>query len=205
MSNQFDIEDFQIASGAARRSYPAALNSNPVTPPSASTALAIPADIPAVASVAIEPTSTARRRCAREKNPGELDLKQHRNRCAVCKHPERAAIEDAFLRWCNVGSITHDFQLPARDSVYRHAHAFGLFARRSANLRFALAHIIEESESVPVNAHSVIDAVRAYAHIDAGGRWVRPPITHIVLPGAAGPPQSARRLKVVRDKGGNQK
>lgn len=203
MSNQFDITDFQIPSGASRRASPAPANPRPLPAPVAPTALAIPGEIPFVATVSIEtaPTTEA-------KDSEKLDLKQHRNRCAVCKHRDRAAIEDAFLRWCNVGSIVQDFQLPARDSVYRHAHAFGLFARRDANLRFALAHIIEEAESVPVNAHAVIDAVRAYAHIDGGGHWIEPPTTHIVLPGArlsSPAARPSRRRKVVRDNAGNQK
>jgi hypothetical protein len=112
-----------------------------------------------------------------------LDLVQHQRRCAVCKHPEREAIEEAFLQWRNVFGIATEFGLPNRSSVYRHAHAFGLFPRRQARLRFALEHVIEGAESVQPNASAVVDAVRAYAHLDDSGRWIESPTTHFVVGG----------------------
>lgn len=112
-----------------------------------------------------------------------LDLVQHARRCAVCKHPEREAIEEAFLQWQNVPHITSEFGLPNRSSVYRHAHAFGLFPRREAGLRFALGYIIEEAECIQPNASDVVAAVRACAHLNESGRWIEPPTTHFVIGG----------------------
>jgi len=112
-----------------------------------------------------------------------LNLAQHRRRCAVCKHPELEAIEEAFIQWRRVLWITREFDLPNRSSVYRHAHALGLFPRREAGLRFALEHVIEMAESVQPNASAVVEAVRTYAHLDHSGHWIESPTTHFVVGG----------------------
>jgi hypothetical protein len=56
--------------------------------------------------------------------------------------------------------------------VYRHAHAFGLFAKRQHNVRAALERIIEHAGDVEVTAASVVAAVQAYSKINAMGQWV---------------------------------
>lgn len=127
---------------------------------------------------------------------------RHRRLCAVCRHPQREMIEEAFLRWENVQWITDNFKLPDRASLYRHAHAMNLFPRREANLRFALGRIIEQSECVQPTAFAVIAAVRAYAHIDDTGCWIKPPTTHYVL---SAPPKPRKRASSNRNTPGNQK
>ena len=64
------------------------------------------------------------------------------------------------------------YGLADRSSVYRHAHALGLFAKRQRNLRAALEKIIEKAGEVKVNAAAVVSAVSAYARINAAGQWV---------------------------------
>jgi hypothetical protein len=39
--------------------------------------------------------------------------------------------------------ITEEYGLSDRSSIYRHAHALGLFAKRQRNVRAALERIIE--------------------------------------------------------------
>lgn len=161
--------------------------------PTANT-LATADEIAAMASIGLDSLSpsdrshTAENIPERPESPAAIDIPHHQYRCAVCKHRHRADIEEAFLRWHNVSWIAADFKLPNRNSIYRHAHAFGLFDRRRSNLRFALEHIIEEAERVRPNAPAVIDAVRAYAHLDDGGHWLEPPATHYVLPSPAAQP-----------------
>ncbi|HTV57898.1 MAG TPA: hypothetical protein VMJ93_03415 [Verrucomicrobiae bacterium] len=123
---------------------------------------------------------------------GPVDPGRHRRLCAVCRHPEREAIEEAFLQWRNLYWVANKFGLPDRSSIYRHAHASGLFPRRKANLCFALEHIIEESERVRPTVSGIVEAVRAYAHIDDSGRWIESPTTHFVVPAAAPRPPLRR-------------
>ena len=60
----------------------------------------------------------------------------------------------------------------SRDSVYRHCHALGLFEKRRRNLRAALERIVEQSESVQVNASAVVAAAQALAKTNAAGQWI---------------------------------
>jgi len=115
----------------------------------------------------------------------EINLKCHESHCTICKHPERDAIEHAFLHWWSPMEIAIHFNLGNRMVVYRHAHAFDLFERRTARTRHALEHIVEHAEAVAPTADSVIRAVRALGCLDENGRWAEPPkrviVTHEFL------------------------
>jgi hypothetical protein len=102
---------------------------------------------------------------------GQVNLPRHRRFCAVCRHPDREAIEQAFLQWGRVGNIVGEFELPNRRCLYRHARAFNLFEQRSQNLRAALEYIIEEAEEAKPTADSIIRAIKAYSCLDDHGRW----------------------------------
>jgi len=62
--------------------------------------------------------------------------------------------------------------LADRASVYRHAHALGLFLKRQRNIRAALERIIEHAGEVEVTASGVVSAVQAYSKINAAGQWI---------------------------------
>lgn len=47
-----------------------------------------------------------------------------------------------------------------------------LFSKRQRNIRKALERIIEQAETVDVNASAVVAAVQAYAKINNSGQWV---------------------------------
>ena len=117
-----------------------------------------------------------------ERQPA-IDISHHERRCTICHHPEREAIEEAFLQWRKVSNLQFEFKLPDRTSLYRHAHAFGLFAQRSRNLRFALEHIIEESEAINPSAQGIVSAVRAYTRLTDDGQWIEPPAQLIISSG----------------------
>ncbi|MGB6975237.1 MAG: hypothetical protein WBD67_11190 [Terracidiphilus sp.] len=59
-------------------------------------------------------------------------------------------------------AIAEEYGLADRTSVYRHAHALSLFAKRQRNIRAALERIIERAGEVDVTASAVVAAVQAY-------------------------------------------
>ena len=101
-----------------------------------------------------------------------VNLGRHQRNCSVCAHPEREDIEADFIAWRSPAAIAGEYGLADRASVYRHAHAVGLFAKRQRNIRAALERIIERAGEVDVTASSVVAAVQAYAKINAAGQWV---------------------------------
>ncbi len=104
---------------------------------------------------------------------------RHDRKCCVCRHPERDEIEKEFLRWRSPERIAKDFAIANHSSIYRHAHATGLFAQRATHLKLSLSPLIERAVTVPVTADSIIRAVIAFAHIDDEGKWVNPP-KHVI-------------------------
>jgi len=112
-----------------------------------------------------------------EPGPGEaaaLDPTRHRRKCFVCKHPDRDAIEEEFLDWRSPQAIGADYGIH-KNSIYCHAHAMGLFARRRGNIRSALELLIEQVEHAKVTGDTIINAVRALTCLQDDGRWVEPP------------------------------
>src|SRR5271169_306614 len=101
-----------------------------------------------------------------------MSLGRHRRNCTVCSHSKCADIEVDFVSWRSPAAIAQEYRLADRASVYRHAHAFGLFPKRQRNVRAALERIIEKAEEVEVSAAAVVAAVQAYSKINAAGQWV---------------------------------
>jgi hypothetical protein len=90
----------------------------------------------------------------------------------VCHHEKREEIESGFIAWRSPAALTEEYGLADRSSVYRHAHALGLFPKRQRNVRAALERIIEKAEGVDVTAAAVVSAVQAYSKINAAGEWI---------------------------------
>ena len=101
-----------------------------------------------------------------------MSLGRHQRVCSVCSHQLREEIEAAFIGWRSPAAIAEDYGLADRASVYRHAHALGLFPKRQRNIRAALERIIERADSVDVTASAVVAAIGAYAKINAAGEWI---------------------------------
>jgi len=97
---------------------------------------------------------------------------RHERNCTVCAHPQRAEIEQRFIAWESPAVLKWEFKLADRSSIYRHAHAFGLFEKRKRNVRAALEKIIERVGEVDITAAAVVSAIQAYAKINAQGQWV---------------------------------
>src|SRR6476659_1683254 len=102
----------------------------------------------------------------------DINLGRHAAECRICAHAQREEIERDFINWRSPTSIAKQYKLKNRASVYRHAHALGLFPKRQRNVRAALEKIIERAGEVEVNATAVVSAVGAYARINAAGQWV---------------------------------
>jgi hypothetical protein len=104
--------------------------------------------------------------------PATPNLARHKRECRICAHPSREEIERDFVAWKSPARIASEYKFPNRSTVYRHAHAVGLFPRRARNLRAALERIIERVDDVPVNAAAVVHAIATYARINAQGQLV---------------------------------
>lgn len=102
----------------------------------------------------------------------KVSLGRHQRNCSICSHTQREQIEADFIGWRSPAAITEEFGLADRASVYRHAHALGLFPKRQKNIRAALERIIEKAGEVDVTASAVVAAVQAYAKINAAGEWI---------------------------------
>jgi len=99
-------------------------------------------------------------------------LGRHEHGCRICAHTRRSEIEQDFIAWKSPAKIVREYQLRDRATVYRHAHALGLFPKRSRNLRGALERIIERVSEVEVTASAVVAAIQACAKINAAGQWI---------------------------------
>ncbi len=136
------------------------------------------------------PTSAARRALAVDR---PVSLGRHKRNCSICSHPERDAIEQSFLHWHSPEEIATQFGLRDWSAVYRHVRAFGLFAERRRNARYALESIIERAHEIQVvTPGGFVSAVRAFACINNEGEWVEPAkrviVTHVSI--AASPQQA---------------
>jgi hypothetical protein len=99
------------------------------------------------------------------------DIGRHETACKVCSHPDRKQIEDEWCAWANTSNLAKKYKV-SQDSIYRHVAAFNLRERRGRNLRAALERIIEQADTVKVNAAAVVSAVTAYAKINSQGAWI---------------------------------
>jgi hypothetical protein len=138
-----------------------------------------PRPIPTLKQLTVRPSTPRPQR--RPKSQTEIDLAHHERRCSICHHPDREAIEEAFLQWRRVKNIDFDFKPEGGPTaIYRHARAFNLFKERNLNLRTALEFVIERAENVLPTAEGLVKAIHAYTRINDQGEWIDTPTTHIV-------------------------
>ena len=78
----------------------------------------------------------------------------------------------AFVAWESPTKIAEEYGLADRTTIYRHAHALGLVAKRRRNIRAALEKIIEKAGEVEATSAAVVAAVQAYAKINTQGQWI---------------------------------
>jgi hypothetical protein len=131
-----------------------------------------------------------------EQAPTRRLPERHTRKCSVCNHPEREAIEEDFIHWHSPINIARRFNIEHDSSIYRHAHARGLFRLRKQNLRFVLENLMDRVDRVSITADSIIRAVMIYERIDDRGKWIDPLLTPI----AHSPVVTRRGLRIKRRK-----
>lgn len=108
-----------------------------------------------------------------EKPEKAVSRGRHEQHCTICKHPDRESIEREFIAWRSPVGIAKVYNLSDRSTVYRHAHAFGLFAKRQRNIRAALEKLIERvDEVIEMTGPTIVSAIVAYSKINSDGRFV---------------------------------
>jgi hypothetical protein len=111
----------------------------------------------------------------KKRNPAPArrrSLAMHAGQCTICRHPLRTEIERAFLDWRGPRDIAREYGLGSHTTLYRHAHALGLFQHRERTLRFALGRLIEQVGDVRPTAASIVSAIRLMAKLNARGESV---------------------------------
>lgn len=96
---------------------------------------------------------------------------RHERLCGICNHPDREAIEFDFLHWRNPEDISCEHHIRDRSSIYRHAHATGLFALRRRNSRAVLERLVERVDEVSVTDIGILRALREYSRLNDDGQW----------------------------------
>src|SRR6266566_2801720 len=54
---------------------------------------------------------------------------RHEAQCSICSHNDREEIDRSFVHWASSVRLAEEYMV-ARSTLYRHAHATGLLARR---------------------------------------------------------------------------
>jgi hypothetical protein len=99
-------------------------------------------------------------------------LSRHQRDCRICRHREREAIEEEIIDWESPSAIARRYRIGSRNSVYRHAKALGLFAKRDRNIRAALGKIIERASNVGVTGATMVQACALLAKLNSRGQWI---------------------------------
>ncbi len=99
-------------------------------------------------------TAPAERKAPKMKTPPDPppSIERHSRKCAICTHPNRQAIDEAFLHQSR--SIVKDYNLPSLSSLYRHAHATGLWNLRPLQLRCGPGSPNRENEACTAEPNS---------------------------------------------------
>jgi hypothetical protein len=102
------------------------------------------------------------------------NIARHQSCCKICAHPQREEIERAYVSWQSAQEIAAEFKLRDRSSVYRHANAFDLDAKRARNVRAVLCRLIERAGEVKPNGAAIVQAIALLAKINTRGEFVEP-------------------------------
>jgi hypothetical protein len=122
-------------------------------------------------------------RRAASAQPAETSSERHERLCTICNHHDCEEIEREFINWIHPETIAHYYKIEWR-SIYRHAHAKGLFPLRQRNLKFALGRMVELATQVVPTMDGVLRSIRAFSSLDRNGRWTEVP-THVVVSSGA--------------------
>jgi hypothetical protein len=124
-------------------------------------------------------------------------MNKHESHCSVCQHPEREVIEEEFIHWFSPRATARDHCIDVR-AIYRHAHAFNLFAVRNRKIRFVLSHALERAEHSETPTPDALNRmVRTFTRVNDDGQWIEPPAHVIVSSGSRA--AAARSLRETQE------
>ena len=94
------------------------------------------------------------------------DQSKHANRCSVCKHPEKAAIEHAYVNCRRRSLVEREYELP-RDSLTRHAKYFALDKKRKIEdiLWLVVESGLDRLKEPPATPAHLNDAIKTIAKL----------------------------------------
>jgi len=104
---------------------------------------------------------------------GTVNLGRHAAQCTICNSPYRQYIEESWLEWRSTDTLAKAYGV-SRDSIYRHAHATGLYNKRRQNLMTAAERIIERWEYTYYNGSTVLGAIKLLWQMQGAERPVQP-------------------------------
>ena len=95
-----------------------------------------------------------------------MDTSKHANRCSVCKHPEKAAIEHAYINCRRRSLVEREYELP-RDSLNRHAKYFALDKKRKTEdiLWLVVESGVDRLKEHPATPAHLNDAIKTIAKL----------------------------------------
>ena len=168
-----------------------AMSGKPATPPAEPVSAAKPPGTPAPAAAhppAPQPAQQPEQQPAPQPAPNKPKARspepsRHTRKCTICRHPEREAIEQAFLQWDRPETIVHYFHIEDERYLRRHAQATGLCARRRQNVCVTLENILERGDEFEITASAYIRAVRSYVCLTDSTQWVEPATRVIISSG----------------------
>lgn len=104
-----------------------------------------------------------------------LNRRRHEAQCSICSHPDRRAIEWAFINGNNCSRIAHDYSVRP-GAIYRHARAFDLFSKRLRNTGSVLGRILDEvvGNTGNHNVSWLVAALDAHLELSSGEEKVEP-------------------------------
>ena len=94
----------------------------------------------------------------------KVNIGRHRSQCTICAHPHRAGIEEEWINWASATQLAAYWGF-SRFSLYRHAHALGLFRQRRQNIRMIYERILERVDSVAIGGAVILSTADAYRKI----------------------------------------
>jgi len=91
-------------------------------------------------------------------------LLRHQSQCSVCSHPQRQAIEEAWVDWANTTELAERFRI-SRDAVYRHAHALGLFSERQKRRKRLFEKCLERLDITSFKGSDLVRILKEYTKL----------------------------------------
>jgi hypothetical protein len=95
----------------------------------------------------------------------KVNVGRHRRNFSICAHPQIEEIEGDFISWRSPAAIATEYGLADRASVYRHAHALGLFDKSPVFLDRRVSGRIH----APSSRQKAVENSRGFWQSDGGG------------------------------------